>query len=119
MSHIDLTARQYVVLATIAGQDGLSQQAVIDATGIDRSTVSQVVQTLVRKGMVKRRRTREDGRVYSVTLTPLGRDALKASEPIVRRIDEEIIAALPPSHAAGFLASLGAMADALDAAAKK
>ena len=119
MGHIGLTARQYVVLVVVANQDGLSQQEVIDATGIDRSTVSQVVQTLTRKGLVRRKRTREDARTYAISLTSLGRDALKACEPIVRQIDEEIIGVLPPAQASGFLASLSAMANALDASHKK
>src|SRR5436190_13248712 len=62
MVGIDLTARQYVVLVAASQHDGLSQQKIIDSTGIDRSTVSQIVQTLIRKGMIKRRRTRDDAR---------------------------------------------------------
>jgi biotin operon repressor len=58
MVGIDLTARQYVILVAAAQRDGQSQQEIIDSTGIDRSTVSQVVQTMARKGLLKRRRTR-------------------------------------------------------------
>jgi MarR family transcriptional regulator, temperature-dependent positive regulator of motility len=106
MAGIDLTARQYVVLVATAQKDGLSQQEIIDATGIDRSTVSQVVQTMTRKGLLKRRRTRGDARAYAVTLTPHGRDVLKASEPIVGRIDESLVAALSATRAASFLDAL-------------
>ncbi|MGH7633944.1 MAG: MarR family winged helix-turn-helix transcriptional regulator [Gemmatimonadaceae bacterium] len=106
MAGIDLTARQYVVLVAAAQEDGLSQQDIIETTGIDRSTVSQVVQTMARKGLLKRRRTREDARAYAVTLTTHGRDVLKASEPIVCRIDEAIVAALSAARAAAFLDAL-------------
>jgi DNA-binding MarR family transcriptional regulator len=114
MAGINLTARQYVVLVAAAHKDGSSQQDIIDRTGIDRSTVSQVVQTMIRKGLLKRRRTREDARAYAITVTPYGRDVLKASEPIVGRIDEALIAALPAPRAAAFVESLRTIVGALD-----
>lgn len=116
MAGINITARQYVVLVTASQKEGLSQQDIIDSTGIDRSTVSQVVQTLIRKGLLRRRRTREDARTYAVTVTPHGRDVLKASEPIIGRIDEALIAALPPLRAGAFLESLRTIVGSLDAA---
>ena len=58
MAGIDITARQYVVLVTVAQNDGASQQDIIDNTGIDRSTVSQIMQTMIRKGLLKRKRTK-------------------------------------------------------------
>jgi DNA-binding MarR family transcriptional regulator len=112
MEGIDLTARQYVILVAASCKDGLNQQDIIDSTGIDRSTVSQVVQTMTRKGLLKRRRTREDARAYAITLTDHGRDVLKASDPIVGRIDEALVAALPSARASAFLESLRAIADA-------
>jgi DNA-binding MarR family transcriptional regulator len=109
MAGINLTARQYVVLVAAAHKDGSSQQEIIDSTGIDRSTLSQVMQTMIRKGLVKRRRTREDARAYAITLTDYGRDVLKSSEPIVGRVDEALVSALPASRAAGFVENLRAI----------
>jgi DNA-binding MarR family transcriptional regulator len=114
MTGLDLTARQYVVLVAAAHKDGSSQQDIIDRTSIDRSTVSQVVQTMLRKGLLKRRRTREDARAYAITLTPYGRDVLKACEPIVGRIDSALVAALPTARATAFVESLRAIVGALD-----
>ena len=73
MNGLDVTTTQYTVLVVAGEKDGLSQQDIINATGIDRSTVSQVVQLLVRKGLVKRRRTRHDARAYAVSLTDAGK----------------------------------------------
>lgn len=115
MAGINLTARQYVVLVAAADRNGSSQQDIIDRTGIDRSTVSQVVQTMIRKGLLKRRRTREDARAYAISLTPHGEDVLKASEPIVGRIDHALVAALPAQRAAAFVETLRTIIDTLDA----
>jgi DNA-binding MarR family transcriptional regulator len=106
MAGINLTARQYVVLVTVGQKDGVSQQDIIDHTGIDRSTVSQIMQTMIRKGLLKRRRTKEDARAYAITVTEQGRDVLKASEEIVEGVDEALIAALPATRAKTFIDNL-------------
>ena len=106
MAGINLTARQYVVLVTAAQNDGASQQDIIDATGIDRSTVSQIMQTMIRKGLVKRKRTKEDARAYAITLTEHGRDVLKTSESIVTGVDEALMGALPSTRAKTFIDNL-------------
>jgi len=106
MAGIDLTARQYVVLLTASQKDGASQQDIIDATGIDRSTVSQIMQTMIRKGLLKRRRTREDARAYAIALTDHGHEVLKAAEAIVTGVDEALVAALPATRAKTFIDNL-------------
>jgi DNA-binding MarR family transcriptional regulator len=114
MTALDVTTTQYTVLVAAREKDGLSQQDIINATGIDRSTVSQVVQLLIRKGLLKRRRTRHDARAYAVSLTDAGHDVLKASEPIVDRIEDALVEALPAARAKVFIANLRAIVAALD-----
>lgn len=116
MNGLDLTTTQYTVLVVAGEKDGLSQQDIIDVTGIDRSTVSQVVQLLVRKGLLKRRRTRHDARAYAVSLTDAGRDVLKTSEPIVGRIEEALVEALPATRAKVFVANLRTIIASLEPA---
>lgn len=116
MVDLDLTTTQYTVLVATAEKDGLSQQEIINFTGIDRSTVSQVVQLLIRKGLVKRRRTRTDARTYAVSLTEYGRDVLKTSEQIVGRVEEALVQALPATRAKAFIANLQAIVGALEVA---
>jgi DNA-binding MarR family transcriptional regulator len=106
MAGIDITARQYVVLVTVAQNDGASQQDIIDDTGIDRSTVSQIMQTMIRKGLLKRKRTKEDARAYAITVTDQGHDILKASEAIVEGVNEALVAALPATRAKTFIDNL-------------
>lgn len=106
MAGVDLTARQYIILLTLSRMEGASQQDIIDTTSIDRSTVSQVVQIMIRKGLLKRKRTREDARTYAITLTELGQSVLKTAEPIVNRVNQTFLAALPAARAEAFIDSL-------------
>jgi DNA-binding MarR family transcriptional regulator len=116
MADINVTTTQYTVLVAAGERDGLSQQDIINATGIDRSTVSQVVQLLTRKGLLKRRRTRHDARAYSVSLTEAGRKVLDASRPIMDRIEEVLIEALPAARAKTFVTNLRTIVTALEPA---
>ena len=65
----DLTPRQLAVLVTVANNEGLSQTGLVDRTGIDRSTLADIVRRMQRKGLLQRRRTKEDARAYAVKLT--------------------------------------------------
>ena len=95
----DLTPRQLAVLVTVAQNEGLSQTGLVDRTGIDRSTLADIVRRMQKKGLLQRRRTKEDARAYAVKLTEEGRRVLRAAEPLAKRVDERILDALPEQAA--------------------
>ena len=75
----DLTPRQLAVLITVAGNEGGSQTAIVERTGVDRSTLADIVRRLQKKGLLQRRRTKEDARAYAVKLTDAGRRVLNTN----------------------------------------
>jgi DNA-binding MarR family transcriptional regulator len=109
----DLTPRQYAVLLTVAQNEGLSQTELVQLTGIDRSTLADIVHRMLKKGFLQRRRTRDDARAYAVKLTDDGDKALKTYEPLARRVDERILASLPAAQRDRFLQDLNAIAQGL------
>ncbi len=88
----DLTARQYAVISTVGQHEGLSQTDLVKLTGIDRSTLADVVQRLLTRGIIEREKTRRDGRTYAVRLSPQGRELLSAIKPYARRADRSVLA---------------------------
>jgi DNA-binding MarR family transcriptional regulator len=68
-----LTADQFVLLTALAEGDGVAQKELVDRTGSDPNTMSEMLARLEKKGLVARERHAEDGRARSVTLTPRGR----------------------------------------------
>jgi DNA-binding MarR family transcriptional regulator len=50
---------------------------------------------MLKKGLLQRRRTKEDARAYAVKLTDEGWKALKAADPVAKRVDERILTVLP------------------------
>jgi MarR family transcriptional regulator, temperature-dependent positive regulator of motility len=109
----DLTPRQISVLATIERNEGLSQTGLVNLTAIDRSTLADIVRRLQRKGLVQRRRTKEDARAYAVKLTEEGRRVVRAAEPILRRVDERILSPLGAKDRAKFIADMKTVISAL------
>ncbi len=90
----DLTARQYAVITTVAQHEGLSQTDLVRLTGIDRSTLADVVQRLLKRGIIQRERTMRDGRTYAVSLSSDGRQLLESIKPYARRADRIVVSCL-------------------------
>ena len=107
------TARQFTVLHTIMQDEGLSQTDLVRRTGIDRSTLADMIARLTKQGMVARQRTKTDARANAVKLTAQGKKTVKSAEAKVAKAEEEALAMLPKTQAAGFMKNLKAYADAL------
>lgn len=102
----DLTPRQFAILLTVAQNEGLSQTDLVGRTGIDRSTLADVIRRMLKKGLLQRRRTRDDARAYAVRLTDEGWRLLKTAEPRARRVDEKILSVLSNTERDRFLKGL-------------
>ena len=95
LGDISITPRQLAVLAVIDAHDGLSQTDIVDATGIDRSTMADIVLRLIKRGLVSRKRTKHDARAYAVKLTADGSRVLAAAMPVLARVEAGLLKALP------------------------
>ena len=100
------TQRQFAVLCAVAGDEGLTQTDLVRATGIDRSTLAELVSRMIGKGHLARERSSEDGRANTVRLTEKGRTALAEAEPKVAEVDERILALIPARSRESFLSVL-------------
>ncbi len=90
----DLTPRQYAILASVAQNPDISQTGLVEQTGVDRSTLADIVRRLVKKGLLQRKRTRRDARMYAVRLTAKGTAALSAIKPAAARVDQRLLSVL-------------------------
>lgn len=107
MASHDLTARQYAVLFALANSEGLSQSKLVDATGIDRSTMADIVRRMLKKGIIQRKRDKEDARAYEVRITDEGTRLFKTVTPIIHRIEDKLLASLKGKRVDEFLSNLG------------
>ncbi|MGA7115913.1 MAG: MarR family winged helix-turn-helix transcriptional regulator, partial [Hyphomicrobium sp.] len=98
IGEIGITARQFVVLSVVDGLEDPSQTALCEISGIDRSTLADIVRRLVSRGLLSRRRTRQDARMYAVRITPEGKEVLQRALPIAAKVDESLVESLSPEQ---------------------
>jgi DNA-binding MarR family transcriptional regulator len=107
-----VTQRQFAVLTAVQSREGCTQSDLVKATGIDRSTLAELVARLIGKGLLARERSTLDARANTVSLTEAGRSAVKEAEPRVALADERIMALVPSAKRESFLKTLADMAKA-------
>jgi DNA-binding MarR family transcriptional regulator len=110
-----LTQRQYTVLAAAGVSDGVSQSDLVRATGIDRSTLADLVARMIAKGLLERERSATDARANSVRLSTAGRAALNEGARPASRSDAKLLDLLTAKKRDSFVKILGDLAAAADA----
>jgi MarR family transcriptional regulator, lower aerobic nicotinate degradation pathway regulator len=101
-----LTQRQFAVLFAVDQHEGMSQTDLVKETGIDRSTLADMIVRMQSKELLARKRTEEDQRANSVKITAAGRRALKAALPAVLKSEAKILEALPARMRPEFIKAL-------------
>lgn len=113
------TQRQYAVLSAVAAREGLTQTDLVRATGIDRSTLADLVARMIGKGLLARERSSSDGRANAVRLSEQGLAALTEAAPRAVAADHRILACLPKGKRDGFVEALHLLARAGEKAQAK
>ena len=109
------TQRQFAVMEAVSVKAGLTQTELVRATGIDRSTLADLVARMTSKGMLLRERSSLDARAMAVRLSPEGQALLDGARPRVEAADKRIMGLLPKAKREGFLELLADLAAAADA----
>ncbi len=109
-----LTHRQFTVLSAVDGNEGKSQTELVKITGIDRSTLADLVARLMAQGYLQRRRSKEDARTNAIRLTPVGKKMLKASQTGAEEIDKKMLAMFATADRRIVAECLGQLAGEMD-----
>ncbi|WP_396594774.1 MarR family winged helix-turn-helix transcriptional regulator [Brevundimonas sp. R86498] len=109
------TQRQFAVMEAVSVKEGLTQTDLVRATGIDRSTLADLVARMTTKGLLSRERSALDARAKAVRLSAEGQALLDQARPRVAAADKRIMALLPKAKRDGFLELLADLAAAADA----
>lgn len=92
----DLTSVQYAALAAIRGNPDVDATRLSALIAFDRSTIADVLARLESKGWVLRHPSRKDRRVKLLRLSPDGTALLEQVDPLVREVQERLLAPLDP-----------------------
>jgi len=111
----ELTKQQFTLLAALEHNEGVSQTALVDITGIDRSTLAEMVRRMLDKGLLSRERTEEDQRANAVAISPSGRKALRTARTASDRAEKKMLETLPPAERPRLVRLLSEIASAGEA----
>jgi MarR family transcriptional regulator, organic hydroperoxide resistance regulator len=92
---LEITPEQWTILLALWERDGRSQSELCEATFRDAPTMSRMIDSLVRQGLVVRRNDAADARAKLVWLTDAGRAIKKKLVPAARSLVERMTAGIP------------------------
>jgi DNA-binding MarR family transcriptional regulator len=81
---------RFATLTLIARNPGISQTALSHANGRDKSSLTPVVEDLVRRGLIERKRMDSDRRAYRLNLTAQGKKTLTQLTRCARRHERNL-----------------------------
>ena len=102
--------RQFAVLVNVFLSPGLSQTALVEASAIDRSTLTEVLRRMIDKGMITKIRTKEDRRANSLYITDAGTRLLEKAVEATERAQQRILAPLSTTERAEAMKILAVLA---------
>jgi DNA-binding MarR family transcriptional regulator len=106
----DLTKQQFTVLAAVEQNEGISQTDLVALTGIDRSTLAEMIRRMIDKGLLDRERTESDQRANAVRIAAAGKKALRSARTASERVERMLLASLSAPDRARFVKMLALVA---------
>lgn len=97
---------RFATLTLIARNAGISQTELSAASGRDKSSLTPVVEDLVRRGLVERKRVASDRRTYRLNLTAAGRKTLALMTRAARKHERNLDCLIGPRDKKRFLETL-------------
>ncbi len=94
MARDQLSIRHFVLVSLLERRGGMSQAEIGEFMLLDRTTTMKLVSELQARGLLARRRRRDDRRANAVDLTDAGREWLRARMPEVLREESTFLSPL-------------------------
>ena len=91
--HLSLSLSQVVVLSSIP-VDGITMSNLSHRIGVDNSTLTRLIGILEHKGLVERRKNKNDRRSKLVNLTKVGEHNIKVIEENTLNLSEKVLTSL-------------------------
>lgn len=105
MEDLGLSPRARCVLVG-AMQGELTQIELARTIGVDKTTMVVTLDELERQGLAERRPSSKDRRARVVAVTKAGERVVREAEEVAARVQQDVLAALPPEQREALLAGL-------------
>ncbi len=90
-----VTKEELVILARLYEEDGLTQTEISERTVKNKATVTRLLETMVRKSLVRKQVDKIDGRKFRVHLRPRGTKAMEFFLPLIFEFMEQMTRDIP------------------------
>jgi DNA-binding MarR family transcriptional regulator len=110
----EITSPQFAVLNTLVAEPGLDQRTVGERVGLDRSTMSEVITRLGRRGLLDKVRDPQDGRRFLLRLTEDGVRTHRRLTVRTARMNQVFLAPLSEDEQSQFFELIRRVADAAE-----
>ena len=87
---IDLSKEQWLVLKKLCDNDGQIQNDLASITNRSKTSLTRLINTMERKGLVYRVLSNEDKRANHIHLSELGRETFLHSIPVLEKLIAEL-----------------------------
>jgi DNA-binding MarR family transcriptional regulator len=94
LDSIGLTPALFGILNVLGARDGVIQQEIGQAMGIDPSTLVKLIDQLEGASLVKRRTPPTDRRAREIAITPKGRRVLGRARQMATEVEDEVLLGL-------------------------
>ena len=113
LARCGVTADQFVLLALLTQQDGITQQELARRASSDPNTIRAMLVLLENRGLVARGGHATDRRARCVTLTTKGRQRCKRLSAETDPVREQLAGALRPDEAETLVDRLARISEAM------
>lgn len=100
---VEVSPGRFATLMLIGRNPGISQTALANANGRDKSTLTPILEDLQKRGLIARERLKSDRRSYQLYLTDAGRKTLDQLTVCAKRHDDNLDRIIGSKDRAKFL----------------
>jgi MarR family transcriptional regulator for hemolysin len=99
IGHLNLASEQFGILCLIDEHPELTQTEIAQMLCKNKTTVTRMMDALVKKGLITKEWNRDDRRTQRIEMTPQGREALDKALPIAAQMGEDLKKLVKEEHA--------------------
>jgi DNA-binding MarR family transcriptional regulator len=107
LKDLDLTPSQYTTLSMLGTTSEASSSDLARRVLVTPKSMSEMIMSLDRKGLIKRKENETNRRVLGISLSPAGRALLEKAEHRVDALEARLFSSLTPSGLLAMREALG------------
>ncbi|MGL1888563.1 MAG: MarR family transcriptional regulator [Reichenbachiella sp.] len=97
-SDVKVTKTQMILLKVVSQHDQIAQNDLAFLTYRDKASLTRLIDTMEKKGLITRSISPQDKRVKLVEITQLGNQVIRKAIPVLRNVIKEVEKGLDPKE---------------------